>query len=58
MAKAKGIRILQYDLNNNFIKEFISISEASRQTGVSNSSISNSIRKHTFKAGNFIWQVK
>ena len=58
MAKAKGIRILQYDLNNNFIKEFISISEASRQTGVANSSISKSIRKHTFKAGNFIWHMK
>lgn len=56
MAKAKGIRILQYDLNNNFIQEFVSIREASRQTGVAKSSIRTAVCKNTFKAGNFIWK--
>lgn len=56
MAKSKGIQILQYDLNENFIKQFISISEASRQAGVASSSISKAIRNNTFKAGNFIWK--
>lgn len=56
MAVSKGIRILQYDLNNNFIKEFASISEASRQTGVAKSSIGTAIIKNTFKAGKFIWK--
>jgi group I intron endonuclease len=58
MAKSKGIKVLQYDLNNNLINEFISMKEASRQTGVSSSSISKVIRKNTFKAGNFIWHIK
>jgi len=58
MAKAKGIKVLQYDLNNNLVNEFISMKEASRQTGISCSSISKVIRKNTFKACNFIWNIK
>lgn len=58
MAKSRGIKVLQYDLNNNLINEFISINEASRQTGVSHSSISKVIRNNTFKACNFIWNIK
>jgi phosphoketolase len=58
MAKAKGIRVLQYDLNNNLLNEFMSIKDASRQTGLSASLIGKVIRNNTFKAGNFIWHVK
>jgi len=58
MAKAKGIRVLQYDLNNNLLNEFMSIKDASRQTGLSASFIGKVIRNNTFKAGNFIWHVK
>jgi group I intron endonuclease len=58
MAKAKGIRVLQYDLNNNLLNEFMSIKDASRQIGLSASLIGKVIRNNTFKAGNFIWHVK
>jgi hypothetical protein len=58
MAKAKGIKVLQYDLNNNLVNEFISIKEASRQTCVPCSSISKAMKNNTFKAGNFIWNIK
>jgi len=56
MGMSKGIKILQYDLNNNFIKNFISINEASRQTGISSMLISRAIKQNNFKAGNFIWK--
>lgn len=56
MAKAKGVKVLQYDLNNNLLNEFISIKEASRQTGISCSSISKVINNNTFKARNFLWK--
>jgi len=58
MAKAKGIRVLQYDLNNNLINEFISIREASRQTSIPRTTIANVISNNTLKAGNFIWNIK
>lgn len=56
MAKSLGIKIVQYDMENNFINKFISINEASRQIGISSSSISLSIRKNTNIAGNYIWK--
>ena len=56
MGKAKGVKILQYDLNNNFIKDFISIREASRETNVPRTSIGKAIKNNTFIAGNFIWK--
>lgn len=56
MAKSKGIKIIQYDLNNNFIKDFISIREASRETNVPRSTIAKVISNNSFIAGNFIWK--
>lgn len=55
MAMVKGVKIIQYDLHNNFIKEFVSIKEASRQTGIPCSTLGKAIRT-TFHAGNFIWR--
>jgi group I intron endonuclease len=37
--KLKGKKILQYDLNNNFIKKFLSVNEASKENNISESSI-------------------
>jgi len=56
MAKSSGIKIVQYDMENKFINKFISINEASRQIGISSSSISLAIRKNTNIAGNYIWK--
>jgi group I intron endonuclease len=56
MSYLVGLKIIQYDMKNNYINKFISISEASRQTGIAKSSISLAIRKNTNKAGNYIWK--
>ena len=56
MSELVGLKITQYDMENNYINNFISISEASRQTGIAKSSISLAIRKNTNRAGNYIWK--
>ena len=39
MAKSVGTKIFQYDLNNILINNFVSFADASRQTGIPNSTI-------------------
>lgn len=53
-------QILQYTLDMVFIKEYPSISEASRQTGISKSSISKCCQGYSgYKsAGVYIWKYK
>ena len=51
-------RIFQFSLDMKFIKEYPSISEGSRQTGVSLTSISNCCLGKQKTAGGFIWQFK
>lgn len=50
-----NISVLQYDLNGNFIKEFYSVSQAMRETGVDNSHISAVCRGKRKTAGCFKW---
>lgn len=56
MAKAKGRKVAQYTKNNEFIKEYNSISEAGRLTKVNNKCISHVLAKKTKTAGGFIWR--
>lgn len=49
-----GTKIIQMDLNDNFIAEYKSLTEASKQTGIS--CISNNIAGRTKRAGNFHWK--
>lgn len=49
-------KINQYDLNGNFIKEYKSISEASKTNNIPTSSISNCCKKNVHTAGGYIWQ--
>jgi group I intron endonuclease len=56
MSELIGIKITQYDIENNYINKFNSISEASRQTGIAKSSISHALRKNINIAGNYIWK--
>lgn len=53
-----GKAVIQYDLNNNIINEYISISEAARQTGLHSQNISGVCRgiKHT--CGGYKWKYK
>lgn len=51
--------VLQYDLNGNFIKEYSSLNEASRQTGIGSSGICeccNHKRRKSFYG--YVWKYK
>ncbi len=49
-------KIQQFDKNNNFIKEYESISQASRELGVTIASISYCANGKRKKVGGFIWR--
>lgn len=49
-------KIKQYDLNCNFIKEYPSQVDASKESGISEDNINNCVRKMTQSAGGFIWR--
>jgi hypothetical protein len=50
--------VLQYDLDNNFIKEYPSVKEASKITGLHPASITNCIHNITTRAGEYFWKIK
>lgn len=52
--------VLQFDLDGNFIKEYPSVNEAARQTGINFNSISRCCRcvPHCKTAGGYIWKFK
>ncbi len=49
-------KVLQFDLNNNFIKEFCSIKSAKKESGAFR--ISDVCRGHCKQSGGFIWRFK
>jgi group I intron endonuclease len=55
MARATGIKIGQYNLNNELINTFISFADASRQTGFPNSTIKKCVKDNITNRG-FIWK--
>jgi group I intron endonuclease len=56
MSNVLGTKVIQYSINNEIIKKYESINEASRQTGIPKSTIGKVIRQCTYIAGNFIWK--
>ena len=54
--KGTSRRVRQYDMNGNFIKEFPSMKEAQRQTGIFNSSICFAIKGRYSHAGGYKWE--
>ncbi|MEB2775250.1 NUMOD1 domain-containing DNA-binding protein [Algoriphagus sp. D3-2-R+10] len=48
--------LYQYDLDGNFIKEFKSISEASKETNILASSITQNAKRGSKSAGGFVWR--
>lgn len=51
-------KVLQYDLQGNFIKEWESGSKASRQLNLPQTSISACCRKLKKQVGGFVWEFK
>jgi hypothetical protein len=51
-----GTKIKQYDMNNNLLNEYTSISEASRKTSVPKSSLLVHLKDNTKTGGGFIWK--
>ena len=54
--KINSKRVEQYDLNDNLINIFHSISEASREINISHSVISRACNKENYTAGGFKWK--
>ena len=50
-------KIIQYDLNNNFIKEWNSLTEASNTLNISIGNISSVINGKRNQAGGYIWKA-
>lgn len=55
---SKRKSIFQYDLNNNFIREWSSITEASNYLKIDASGIIKSCKKQRKTSGNFLWEYK
>ena len=53
---AKGLKILQYDLNGNFINEFDSANQASEKTGIDHWSICACCRGKYKQSGGYQWK--
>jgi hypothetical protein len=51
-----GKTVLQFDLQGNFIAEYLNCAEASRQTDVNHQGIINCARGRTKTSGEFIWK--
>lgn len=56
--RTNGKSICQYDLQNNFIKEYESACMASRETNICRSSINDCCRDRCKTAGGYIWKYK
>lgn len=48
--------INQYDMNNNFIESYTSITEASRNTNISRTAIMNCLANRSKLSGDFVWR--
>lgn len=48
-------KVLQFDSNNNFIKEYESVADASRECNINAGTIYRSCKTY-YKAGSFIWR--
>lgn len=56
MSESHKIKVNQYDLENNLIKTFNGILEASKETNIGQSSIGKCCNKIFKAGGGFIWK--
>ena len=50
--------VIKYDLEGNFIKEYISLADAAKDVGIEKSTICQAAKKDSGTAGGFIWKYK
>lgn len=50
--------VLQFSFDMELLNEFVSVNEASRNTGINNSSIIRCCKGRQKMAGNYIWRYK
>lgn len=58
LGKSKAIKVYQYDLNGNFIKEWESATEAGRCLKIFQQSIVACLKGRTKTAGKYVWKYK
>jgi group I intron endonuclease len=56
MAKASGNPVIQYTKDMTFVAQYISIRDAGRLSGVTDSNIRQVLKGHTKTAGGYIWK--
>lgn len=56
ISKFKKIKIKQYDIHGKFIKEYESISEASRELNIKIAGLSKSLKSGNHKYKGFLWE--
>ena len=57
--KLRRKKVIQCDLNNNFIKEYLGLREAERETGIPHQNISMCCRKNKYsQCGGYVWYYK
>lgn len=56
--KGRKIPISQYDLNHNHIRDYVSITEASKETNIHRGNIARNVRGKSHTAGGYIWKLK
>jgi group I intron endonuclease len=56
MAKAKGKPVIQYTPNDKCVKQYKSIADAGRLSGVKNNNIKQVLKGNTKTAGGYIWK--
>lgn len=57
-GKRRHRKVLQYDLNGNFIKEWESFKDIENELGIKNTPIWSNIKGYTKQCGGFIWKYK
>lgn len=58
LAKLRWKKVIQYDMNGNFIREWDSIKEASYTLGIRPTGISSCCTKRYSQSGGFVWRYK
>ncbi len=58
-GKGKNIRVMQYDINNNFINEYYSLGDAARQINAGRTTITKACKGiNNHKAKGYFWYIK